>query len=67
MELTFKQVNTAEYVAELRKEVSALIRLLEDAALVESHSSVMLLIGKLARTQSLIDEMENITEWRNEQ
>ena len=60
-------VNTEEYVAELRKEVSALIRLLEEAVMVESHSSMMLLIGKLARTQSLIDELENHTEWRNEQ
>lgn len=54
-------------VESLRKEMAQIIRLLEDSAVLGSSEAVYLYIGKLAKIQALLDELEHtLMEWRNE-
>lgn len=54
-------------VQSLRKEMAHIIRLLEDSAVIGSSEAVYLYIGKLAKIQALLDELENTPmEWSNE-
>ncbi|MCS0827436.1 hypothetical protein NX029_26330 [Cytobacillus firmus] len=51
---------------ELRKHQAQLLRMLEDAAAVESQPSMYMIIGKLNILQQQIEELENSREWGNE-
>lgn len=64
----FRLMDIKEMVASLRKEMSQIIRLLEDTAFLSSGTeAVYLYIGKLAKIQTLLDELENTPmEWSNE-
>lgn len=53
--------------ASLRKEMGQIIRLLEDSAILGNSEGVFLYIGKLAKIQAILDELENVPmEWSNE-
>ena len=60
-------MGTNQLATSLRKEMAQIIRLLEDSAVLGSSEAVYLYIGKLAKIQSLLDELENTPmEWVNE-
>lgn len=57
----------ANIITSLRREMAQIIRLLEDSAVLGSNEAVYLYIGKLAKIQALLDELEETPmEWSNE-
>lgn len=60
-------ITSEEYIKALRNEVRQIINMLEDAVMVDSQPQIYMLIGKLSRIQTTIDEIENTEkEWSNE-